>query len=72
MIWLKLIAKNNLEKIKENKIDGNQKDKNYDYVWERGRGYVPKNFEFFFTKIEYGLYVLDHFDVLMSKIIFKK
>jgi len=27
---------------------------------------------FFFTKIEYGLYVLDRFDVLMSKMIFKK
>jgi hypothetical protein len=26
----------------------------------------------FFTKIEDGLYVLDRFDVLMSKIIFKK
>jgi len=27
---------------------------------------------FFFTKIEYDLYVLDRFDVLMSKMIFKK
>jgi len=27
---------------------------------------------FFFTKIEYGLYVLNRFDVLMSKMIFKK
>jgi len=27
---------------------------------------------FFFTKIEYGLYVLDRFDVLMSKMILKK
>jgi hypothetical protein len=26
----------------------------------------------FFTKIKYSLYVLDCFDVLMSKIIFKK
>jgi hypothetical protein len=26
---------------------------------------------FFFVKIEYGLYFLDRFDVLMSKIIFK-
>jgi hypothetical protein len=42
-------------------------------VWERGCGCVPKKFEFFcFTKIKYGLYVLDRFDVLMSKIIFKK
>jgi len=43
-----------------------------DYVWERGCGGVPKNFKFFFIKIEYGLYVLDRFDVLMSKMIFKK
>ena len=28
--------------------------------------------KFFFVKIEYGLYFLDRFDVLMSKIIFKK
>jgi len=27
---------------------------------------------FFFTKIECGLYFLDRFDLLMSKIIFKK
>ena len=27
---------------------------------------------FFFAKIERGLYFFDHFDVLMSKIIFKK
>jgi len=27
---------------------------------------------FFFAKIECGLYLLDRFDVLMSKIIFKK
>ena len=27
---------------------------------------------FFFIKIKYGLYVLDHFNMLMSKIIFKK
>jgi len=47
---------------------------NYDYVWERGCGCgcVFKNFEFFFIKIEYSLYVLDRFDVLMSKMIFKK
>jgi hypothetical protein len=32
----------------------------------------PKILNFFFIKIEYGLYVLDHFDVLMSKMIFKK
>jgi len=27
---------------------------------------------FFFTKIDCGLYFLDRFDVMMSKIIFKK
>ena len=27
---------------------------------------------FFFIKIKYGLYVLNRFDVLMSKMIFKK
>jgi hypothetical protein len=26
----------------------------------------------FFTKIKYGLHVLDRFDMLMSKMIFKK
>jgi len=31
-----------------------------------------KILNFFFIKIEYDLYVLDRFDVLMSKIIFKK
>jgi hypothetical protein len=31
-----------------------------------------KILKFFFTKIKYGLYVLDRFDVLMSKMIFKK
>jgi len=31
-----------------------------------------KILNFFFNKIEYSLYVLDRFDVLMSKIIFKK
>jgi hypothetical protein len=31
-----------------------------------------KNLNFFFIKIKYNLYVLDCFDVLMSKIIFKK
>ena len=29
------------------------------------------NFFFFFAKIEFGLYFLDRFDVLMSKMIFK-
>jgi hypothetical protein len=42
-------------------------------IWERGCRYIPKKFEiFFFIKIKYGLYVLDHFNMLMSKIIFKK
>jgi len=31
-----------------------------------------KILNFFFTKIEYNLYVLDRFDMLISKIIFKK
>jgi hypothetical protein len=31
-----------------------------------------KILNFVFTKIEYGLYVLDRFDVLMLKMIFKK
>ena len=30
------------------------------------------SFYFFFAKIECGLYFLDRFDVLMSKMIFKK
>ena len=34
---------------------------------------VSFKFEFFFfAKIEYGLYFLDRFDVLISKMIFKK
>jgi hypothetical protein len=42
-----------------------------------GIAFVPAfrsnlNFFFFFAKIECGLYFLDRFDVLMSKIIFKK
>jgi hypothetical protein len=42
-----------------------------------GIAFVPAfrsnlNFFFFFTKIECGLYFLDCFDVLMSKMIFKK
>jgi len=32
----------------------------------------PKKLIFCFIKIQYGLYVLDRFDVLMSKMIFKK
>ena len=39
-----------------------------DSVWERG----SKNSILFFAKIECGLYFLDRFDVLMSKMIFKK
>jgi hypothetical protein len=42
-------------------------------IWERGCRCVSKKFEIFFIiKIKYGLYVLDHFNMLMSKIIFKK
>jgi len=40
-----------------------------------GTAFVPAflpNLNFFFAKIECGLYFLDRFDVLMSKIIFKK
>jgi hypothetical protein len=42
-----------------------------------GTAFVPAfppnlNFFFFFAKIECGLYFLDRFDVLMSKMIFKK
>jgi len=40
-------------------------------VWERGANRVPKKFIFFF-KIKFFLYVSDRFDVLVSKIIFKK
>jgi hypothetical protein len=35
-------------------------------------GKFPKNSIFFLAKISYVLYVLDRFDVLMSKIIYKK
>jgi hypothetical protein len=42
-------------------------------VWLCGWTCVWPNFNyFFFAKIECGLYLLDRFDVLMSKIIFKK
>jgi len=42
-------------------------------IWERGCRCVPKKFEIFFIiKIKYGLYVLDHFNMLMLKVIFKK
>jgi hypothetical protein len=33
---------------------------------------ISNFFFFFFAKIECGLYFLDRFDVLMSKMIFKK
>jgi len=33
---------------------------------------ILKIFFIFFIKIKYGMYVLDHFDMLISKIIFKK
>jgi hypothetical protein len=41
-------------------------------VWHCVCNCVSSNFDFFFAKIECGLYFLDRFDVLMSKIIFKK
>jgi len=47
-----------------------------DYVWNVAAFLKILKFlkilNFFFIKIEYGLYVLDRFDVLMLKIIFKK
>jgi hypothetical protein len=40
-------------------------------VWYYVCNYVSLNFEiFFFAKIKCGLYLLNRFDVLMSKIIF--
>ena len=44
-------------------------------VWHCGQTGFLKKFKiffFFFFKIECSLYFLDYFDVLMSKIIFKK
>jgi len=41
-------------------------------VWHCVCTCVSLNFDFFFAKIKCGLYFLDHFDVLMSKMIFKK
>jgi len=41
-------------------------------VWHCVWNYVSLNLKFFFIKIECGLYFLDRFDVLMSKMIFKK
>ena len=42
-------------------------------VWHCGQtGFLKKFNFFFFAKIECGLYFLDRFDVLMSKMIFKK
>jgi len=38
----------------------------------RNAAVFSKILNFFFIKIEYDLYVLDRFDVLMSKMIFKK
>jgi len=38
--------------------------------WHCVCNYILLNFEFCFIKIECGLYFLDRFDVLMSKIIF--
>ena len=41
-------------------------------VWLCSSTCFSPNFNFFLAKIECGLYFLDRFDVLMSKIIFKK
>jgi len=38
----------------------------------KSKSAFPKNLKFFFIKIKYDLYVLNHFNMLMSKIIFKK
>ena len=44
-----------------------------DPLWYCGWTCFLKNFNFnFFIKIKYSLYFLDCFDVLVSKIIFKK
>jgi hypothetical protein len=42
-----------------------------EFVWERGANSVPSNFEFVFAK-NYFFMFSDHFDVLISKMIFKK
>ena len=41
-------------------------------VWHCGRKTLLTNFELFFFKLIKFLMISDHFDVLMSKIIFKK
>jgi hypothetical protein len=41
-------------------------------VWHCGRKTLLTNFELFFFKLIKFLIFSDHFDVLMSKIIFKK
>ena len=46
-------------------------ERDIEIVWERGSTCVPKKI-IFFVKIKCGLYFLDRFDVLMSKMIFKK
>jgi hypothetical protein len=44
---------------------------NLEHVWARGPTLVPKK-EIFFVKINIFLVFFDYFDVLISKIIFKK
>jgi len=39
-------------------------------VWKRGANRIPPKFNFFLLKINF-LYVLDRFNILISKIIFK-
>jgi hypothetical protein len=41
-------------------------------VWKRGGTYFLKKLNFFFAKNFFFLHVLDRFNALISKIIFKK
>ena len=43
-----------------------------EHVWLCGLTYFLVKFQFFLIKIKCGLYFLNRFDVLISKIIFKK
>jgi hypothetical protein len=60
--------------LKKNKKKNKKKSRHLESVWHCVCNCVSSNFEnfFFFTKIECGLYFLDRFDMLMSKMIFKK
>ena len=48
-------------------VDNDDDDDDEGSVWERGANHVPSKFEIFFKII---FMFSDHFDVLMSKIIF--